>query len=198
MRSKPGGISRLLTAGAVLCGAWTAPGAPPPGVEAQARNDPNGCRKIRFTIVGGTAVTGVYPDTSCQMQLELIAAGAMTRLGDTLTVPFRLRNRSASSVTLPVRLEVRDSGIVALEPADAPTADLVPLNMDSTLSGGRKLWLVSGAGALAAGDSTGVDTLLFRVDAPVTEAEIAFGLVGYEGFVVVDSMGRCNIFLVTL
>lgn len=176
--------SILFCVGAAACGPFTGPSESPLRAETVTQQDPQGCRKVQFTIVGDTAVTGVYPDTACGMQLELVAAGAMGWSGDTLTIPFRLRNRSASSVLLPVRLEVRDSGIVALDPEEVPTANVVPIGMDSTLSGGRKLWLVGGSGALAAGDSTGVEPLLVRVLSPVTEAEFAFELVGHEGFEV--------------
>lgn len=135
----------LLCVGAAACGWLTEPSdrAPrPPRAATQHQEDPQGCRKVRFTIVGDTAVIAEYRDSTCGMQLELVTAGAMSWSGDTVAIPFRLRNHSPSSVLLPVRLEVRDSGIVALEPEEAPTTDVVPLNMDSTLSGGRWLWLV--------------------------------------------------------
>ncbi len=174
----------------VACSFLTEPGeVRPPRAEGPpqfllSQQDPGGCRKVRFTLTGSMGVEGVYPDTACGMQVELVAAGPMSRSGDTVSIPFRLRNRSASAVPLPLRVEVRDSGIVDLDPLEVPTAEMVPLNMDSTLSGGRSVWLVGGTGSLAAGDSTGADTLLFQVTDSVTAVAVSFEVVGNEGFVV--------------
>lgn len=185
------GLAVLLSGSVVVaCGFLTEPSeARAPRSEGApqfllSQQDPGGCRKVRFTLVGGAGVDGAYPDTACGMLVELVAAGPMSRSGETVSIPFRLRNRSASAVVLPMQVVVRDSGIVELEPLEVPTTEVVPLNMDSTLSGGRSVWLVGGAGSLAPGDSTGADTLLFQVTDSVTAVAITFEVVGNEGFIV--------------
>lgn len=83
-------------------------------------------------------------------------------------------NLSGQAVRLPVGLLLPEGGTVVLAPAGASGSKVVALNPQFIAVGVGAHWDIGGAGTLAPNDSTALDTLVFNVKAPVTQAVFSF------------------------
>jgi hypothetical protein len=125
---------------------------------------PGECARIIFQITGTNSVNPIYPPRPDGGGSELVAVkiGTMSWGTRTLTVPVSMLNLSASTVQLPVRLDLPSNGRTVIQPTGLPPEKIEPINHDSLYDGERWLWLVGGAGTLAPGDSTAPRDLIFR------------------------------------
>jgi hypothetical protein len=137
------------------------------------------CGRIQFTITSPTTVSANWPDNPCGGDSPLALVRTLVfswseANGRTLTMPLRIINQGTLPLHLPIRMILAISGKTVMLPAETSSSTMVPQNQDSTRTDGTTVWLVGGTGTVAAGDSTSVRTILFRIDSPVTKGRLLF------------------------
>lgn len=155
--------------------------SPPPAPSGPLQAPPvvmdSACARITFMFSGSSGISVAFPNRdACTDGVVVIPGGPATRSGSgskNANIPIRLLNRTGYTIESPPTVVLAPGGRMILEPAGGSPNKLTPQNHDSVRAGSW-IWQVGGAGTVAAGDSTLVETLVVRLDSPASSAQMTF------------------------